>query len=221
MAAESTIAGRVAEMHASVAAGPPDDAMGAFGREQAALAAEGLPEGIAEPGTAVPDAALLDVRGAPTTLYAATGARPAVLVLYRGAWCPYCNVALSVYQHYLLAPLTERGIGLVAISPQAPDGSMSMQQKHDLGFTVVSDPGNAIAGALGVLTRPSDEARAAQLKLGLDLTAVNADGTVMLPMPTVAITDADHRLRWIDVHPDYSTRTEPAQILAAAGQLSR
>jgi peroxiredoxin len=174
----------------------------------------------AVPGITIPNAALLDVQGAPTTLYAATGGRPAVLVFYRGSWCPYCNIALSVYQQHLLTPLTQRGVGLVAISPQAPDQSLSMQQKHDLGINVVSDPGNSIAGALGVLTQPSDEARAAQLYLGLDLTAVNADGTITLPVPTVAITDADHTLRWIDVRPDYSTRTEPAQILAAADQLS-
>jgi peroxiredoxin len=220
MAAAATIAGRVAEMQASMAAEPPNEVMGAFGREQAALAAEGPPARIAEPGTTVPDADLLDVHGAPTTLYAATGDQPAVLVLYRGAWCPYCNVALSVYQHYLLAPLTARSIGLIAVSPQTPDGALSMQQKHDLGFTVVSDPGNSMAGALGVLTRPTDEAQAAQLQLGLDLTAVNVDGTITLPMPTVAITDADHTLRWIDVHPDYSTRTEPAQVLSALDQLS-
>jgi peroxiredoxin len=220
MASAPTIAARVSEMHASMAAEPPDEVMGAFGREQAALAAAGRPEGIAEPGITIPDAALLDLQGAPTTLYAATVAQPAVLVLYRGAWCPYCNVALSVYQHHLLTPLTERGVSLVAISPQTPDGSLSMQQKHDLGFTVASDPGNSIADALGILTRPSDEARAAQLHLGLDLTIVNADDTIALPMPTVAITDADHTLRWIDVHPDYSTRTEPTQILAAIDQLS-
>jgi hypothetical protein len=38
-------------------------------------------------------------------------------------------------------------------------------------------------------------------------------------MPAVAIVDAGHALRWIDVHPDYSTRTEPAQVLDALGQL--
>jgi hypothetical protein len=38
-------------------------------------------------------------------------------------------------------------------------------------------------------------------------------------MPTVAIIDAAHVLRWIDVHPDYSTRTEPGQILAALDSL--
>jgi peroxiredoxin len=219
MTAASTITDRVAEMHASMAAQPPDEVMGAFGREQAALAAAGVPDGVATPGTQIPDASLLDVHGSPTTLYTATADRTAVLVFYRGAWCPYCNIALSAYQQHLLPQLTGRGIGLVAISPQTPDGSLSMQDKHDLAFTVVSDPGNMIARGLGILTQPSDEARAAQLQLGLDLTTVNADGSVALPMPAMVIADAGHVVRWIDVHPDYSTRTEPAQILSALDQL--
>ena len=218
MTAGSAITDRVAEIHASMAAEPPSEVRGAFGREQAALAAAGLPDGIAAAGTEVPDADLLDVHGSPTTLYAATADRAAVLVFYRGEWCPYCNIALSAYQQHLLPQLTERGIRLVAISPQAPDGSLSMREKHSLTFTVLSDPGNAIARGLGILTQPSQEARAAQLQLGLDLTTVNADSTIALPMPTVAITDPDHTLRWIDVHPDYSTRTEPAQVLDALDQ---
>jgi peroxiredoxin len=219
MPAAPTIRDRVAEMHAA-AAQPPNEAMAAFGREQAALAAAGLPDGVAAVGTEVPDAELLDVHGAPTTLYAATGEKTSVLVFYRGAWCPYCNITLSTYQHHLLAQLTERDIRLVAISPQTPDGSLTMQDKHDLAFTVLSDPGNALGRTLGILTQPSGDARAAQLELGLDLTTVNADGTTGLPMPTVAILDADHALQWIDVHPDYSTRTEPAQILAATDRLN-
>jgi hypothetical protein len=72
-----------------------------------------------------------------------------------------------------------------------------------------------VANAVGILTAPSDEARAAQLELGLDLTVVNADGTTGLPMPTTIILDADHVVRWRDVHPDYTTRSELVQILAA------
>jgi peroxiredoxin len=147
------------------------------------------------------------------------GDSAAVLVFYRGDWCPYCNIALATYQEHLLPVLTGRGIPLVAISPQTPDGSLTMQQKHHLAFSVLSDPGNTIAGALGLLTRPSDEARQAQLQLGLDLTTVNADATTTLPMPTVAIVDVDRALRWIDVHPNYGTRTEPALILDALNQL--
>jgi peroxiredoxin len=154
MTSPSTITERVAEMHATMAAQPPNQAMGAFAREQADLAAS-VPAGIAPAGTVLPDAELLDVHGAPTTLYAVAGGGMSVLVFYRGAWCPYCNIALSAYQDQLLPQLTERGIRLVAISPQKPDGSLTMQQKNSLAFTVVSDPGSTIAGRLGILTRPS------------------------------------------------------------------
>jgi hypothetical protein len=102
---------------------------------------------------------------------------------------------------------------------QKPDGSLTMQQKNDLAFTVVSDPGNTIAGRLGILAGPSEEARAVQLQLGLDLTSVNADGTVTLPMPATIILDASRTVRWIDVHPDYSTRTESRQVINALDHL--
>ena len=57
-------------------------------------------------------------------------------------------------------------------------------------------------------------------QLGLDLTSVNADGTVALPMPATVILDASHTVRWIDVHPDYSTRTEPRQVIDALDHLA-
>jgi AhpC/TSA family len=85
----------------------------------------------------------------------------------------------------LVPALAERGIGLVAISPQGPDGSLSTKESKELTFTVLSDPGDQVARQLGILTAPSDGTRAAQLELGLDLPQVNADGTTGLPMPTV------------------------------------
>jgi len=219
MTTSSTITERVAQMHATMAAQPPSEVMGAFAREQADLAAGGLPAGIAPAGTVLPDAELLDAHGAPVTLSAAVGSGTSVLVFYRGAWCPYCNIALSAYQEQLLPELAERGVTLVAVSPQKPDGSLTMQQKNGLAFTVVSDPGNVIAGRLGILTQPSDDARAAQLQLGLDLAAVNADGTSVLPMPATVILGPGRIVRWIDVHPDYSTRTEPEQVIDAVDRL--
>jgi peroxiredoxin len=221
MTSPPTIAGRVAALHATRAATRPDTVTSAFSREQAELAAAGLPAGLATAGTVLPDTGLLDPDAAATTLYAVTGDSTSVLIFYRGAWCPYCNIALSAYQADLLPQLTERGVRLVAISPQKPAGSLTMAQKHDLAFPVVSDPGNVIARHLGILTQPSPQARAAQLQLGLDLTSVNADGTVALPMPVTVILDASHTIRWIDVHPDYSNRSEPRQILDAVDQASR
>jgi peroxiredoxin len=197
----------------------PDPRMAAFAREQAGLAHAQVPEGVAEVGTRLPDAELLAVDGSPLSLAEALGDGLSVLVLYRGAWCPYCNITLRTYQSELLPGLRERGAELVALSPQKPDGSLTMKEKHDLEFAVLSDPDLAVARAIGVVTQPTEEALAAQIDLGLDLGEVNADGTVAVPMPTVAIVDNGLKIHWIDVHPDYTTRTEPEEIFAALDRL--
>jgi peroxiredoxin len=209
------IAEQVSSFRSSQPAAPPS----AFDLEQQQLAGHAV-DGVIAAGVSFPDAELLDVHGSVTTLLAVLDGRRTVLVFYRGAWCPFCNIALRAYQDELLPALLDRGIKLLAVSPQKPDGSLTMQQKNELTFTVVSDSGNMLAAAAGILTGPSEEARAQQLELGLDLTAVNADGTTTLPMPTTLIVDADGTVRWIDVHPDYSTRTEPADILAALDALA-
>jgi peroxiredoxin len=211
----TTIAEQVSRLVETLAAQPANEVMGAFSREQAELAASGVPEGVIEVGATLPDAKLIDPHGATTTLYEALGDQVAVLFFYRGAWCPYCNIALNTYQAELVPELARRGVRLVAVSPQAPDGSLSTKEKHELTFTVLSDPGNQVAKAVGILTAPSTEARAAQLELGLDLAVVNADGTTGLPMPTTVILGPEHAVRWVDVHPDYTSRSEPVQILAA------
>jgi peroxiredoxin len=211
----ATIADRVAQLHQGIAGRLPAEVLDAFGAEQARLDAGGVPAAVAVPGDAMRDADLLDVHGAQTTLAKVISGRGAVLVLYRGAWCPFCNLALRAYQENLVPHLDQRGIPLVAISPQKPDGSLSMQEKNELTFIVLSDPGNQVAGALGVLTAPDDGARAAQQAIGLDLAAANADGTHGIPMPTVAIVDGAGIIRWIDVHPNYTTRTEVADIVDA------
>ena len=218
--ARTTIAARVAKMHEGMAGQIPDEVLGAFGAEQAALDARGIPTGVAEPGDTLGDFDVLDLNGAATTLSSALSGRTAVAVLYRGAWCPYCNLALRAYQDDLAPTLADKDIALVAISPQKPDGSLTAKEKNELTFTVLSDPGNKIANRLGVLTAPTDDAQAAQRTVGLDLPNANADGTCGLPMPTVVIVDPTGVIRWIDVHPNYATRTEVADILDALATLS-
>jgi peroxiredoxin len=215
----ATIADRVAQLQQGMAGQLSAHVFDVFGAEQADLQAGGVPAGVATPGAVMPDARLLDAHGEPTTLARAIGGRSAVVVLYRGAWCPYCNLTLRAYEEDLVPQLAQRGIALVAISPQKPDGSLSMQEKNGLTFTVLSDTGNQVAAGLGVLTAPNDDVRAAQRALGLELSEANADGTHGLPMPTVAVVDSAGIIRWIDVHPNYATRTEVADVLDALNAL--
>jgi peroxiredoxin len=212
------IADQVAALTQTMATQAPTDALEAFHAEQVELDAAGVPAGIAAAGTALPDALLLDAHGDPTTLRQTRAGRPAVIVFYRGAWCPYCNVTLRTYQRDLVAELSERGVALVAVSPQKPDGSLTMTEVNKLSYAVLSDPENVLGHALGIVTRPNERTLEAQASLGLDFAEINADGTPDIVMPTVVVLDAEGVVRWIDVHPNYTTRTEPVQIIEAVSQ---
>ncbi|MEU2376736.1 peroxiredoxin-like family protein [Streptomyces misionensis] len=214
----SPIADQVTALTQTMASQAPTDALDAFHAEQMELDAAGVPAGVAAEGTVLPDASLQDAHGNPTTLRQTRAGRPAVIVFYRGAWCPYCNVALRTYERELAAELGERGVALIAVSPQKPDGSLTMAETNELSYAVLSDPGNILGHALGIVTRPNDRALQAQASLGLDLAEVNADGTPDIVMPTVVVVDAEGVVRWIDVHPNYTTRTEPVQIIEAVSR---
>jgi peroxiredoxin len=214
-----TIAEQASQFAAQMASQPQSDVFSVFATEQAELERNGAPDGVIAAGAQLPDAELLDPHGDPVKLSNALAARPAVIVFYRGAWCPYCNIALRTYQSELVPELDRRGVALLAVSPQKPDQALSMREKHDLAYTVLSDPGNVLASAVGIVTAPSAEVRDAQLQLGLDLTAVNADGTVAIPIATTLIVDSHQVVQWLDVHPNYAARSEPTAILAALDAL--
>jgi peroxiredoxin len=217
---DQTIAERVEAFHTKVPDLFPADVWEVIVQEQNAHRAS-APGALPAIGSPMPDADLLDAHGLATTLSATRAGRIAVIVLYRGAWCPYCNITLRAYQDALASGLSSRGGVLIALSPQKPDEALSLQEKNELAFPVLSDPGNQIAAALGVLTAFGAAAQAAVAGVGIDVAAGNADGTSGIPMPTVVVVDAVGAIRWIDVHPDYTTRTETAEILDHLAELPR
>jgi len=190
-----------------------------FATEQARLRSEGIPVVSVVIGANLPNAPLRDAQGSPAWLYGALGSDAAVVVFYRGAWCPYCNLTLAHYQRELLPRLLERGLGLVAISPQTPTSSNLSIAEGALEFTVLSDPANFLATALGILTEPSPEVRIAHSELGFDIADSNDDATGGIPFPTVLVVDSDRIVRFADVQVDYTRRTEVADILAAVDAL--
>ncbi|WP_328829009.1 AhpC/TSA family protein [Streptomyces sp. NBC_00252] len=143
---------------------------------------------------------------------------PVVLTFYRGAWCPYCNIALrSLQQHH--ADVTARGARLVAVSPQIPDESLTLAEKHGLAFDVLSDIGSDTAKQYGLAFDLPDDLGAVYDKLGFDLQRVNDGHPRTLPLPATYVIDRAGVIRWAFVSTDYTTRAEPADILAALDAL--
>jgi peroxiredoxin len=198
----------------------PAEVVEVFDRSIENLLDEGMPADVVTVGDTLASFTLSDATGTPVSLDELVESGPAVIVFYRGGWCPYCNVALRAYQRELLPELPSFKARLVAISPQTPDESLSSVEKMELGFTVLSDPGNRVARSVGIVFQQADEVLEVQRQLGLDLAAVNAEGSTELPRPTVLIVDSNRVIRFVDVQPDYTARTEVADILAALAGLS-
>jgi len=211
----TTIAEQSSEMKAAAASQLPAEIVAVFASDQEALAAAGVPAGAVAVGDKLDAFALPDATGTPRTLDELTADGPAVIVFYRGGWCPYCNLTLRTYQQDLVPELGAFSARLVAISPENPDASLSTEEKNELTYTVLSDTGLQVADSLGITFDPSEEGLAAQRGFGLDISATRADGGTRLPMPTVLIVGGDHVVRFVDIHPDYTGRTEVSEILAA------
>ena len=186
-----------------------------FSEEQSDLRDAGVPHAALGVGDAAPDAELITAEAIPTTFEAERGGAASVVVFYRGALCPYCNITFRTYQEHLLPVLRERGVSLIAVSPQTPEGSTQSVTNGSLAFTVLSDPANALAESFGIVTEPSSAARAAHTELGFDVADSNADDSARIPFPSVYVIDADGVIRFADVHVDYTTRTEVDEIIAA------
>ena len=197
----------------------PAEVVQMFERSIQNLLHEGVPEDVVAVGDTLASFTLSDATGSPVSLEDLVDAGPAVIVFYRGGWCPYCNVALRTYQRELVPQLAAFGARLVAISPQTPDQSLSTVEKAELDFTVLSDPGSRVAKRLGIVFQQAHDVLEAQRALGLDLAAVNAEGSTELPRPTVLVVDRDRRVRFVDVQPDYTARTEVVDILGALAAL--
>ena len=142
---------------------------------------------------------------------------PAVLIFFRFATCPACNLALPYYQRTLWPTLEARGVRLVAISPQVPERLIEIRKAHGLGFSVASDPGNRLATRFGLTFEP-DAATRGEAGPGW-IGEVTGTGTWELPQPAVVIIDQDRTVRFADISPDWMVRTESHVILEALGEL--
>src|SRR6202167_2941564 len=171
-----TIREQTEELKAAAAEHLPSEVLAVFDRNVADLLEQGVPTDSIKGGDVLEPFSLADATGTPVSLDEIVESGPAVIVFYRGGWCPYCNLALRTYQEELLPRLGTFGARLVAISPQSPDESLSTVEKAALKITVLSDPGARLADRLGFAFEQADDVLAAQRKLGLDLTKVNAEG---------------------------------------------
>lgn len=166
-------------------------------------------------GTQAPfDVELLTVEGAATTLRQSMDGRPAVLVFFRGGWCPYCDLQLSELR-LIEKDLQGMGYQVIAISPDPPRALRARGEKNALEYLLLSDASTEAIRAFGIAFKASAAAARLQPTLG----AGAAKPAQLLTVPAVYIVNAQGKVQFHYVNPDYRVRT-PQELLLVAAKVS-
>ncbi len=110
-------------------------------------------------------------------------------------------------------PLKELGATICAITPQPPEASRPLVEKHRVTFDLLSDRGNEYAAKLGLRFQLPEDLKQVYLSFGNDLAVRNGENSWTLPMPGRFVVDRNGIVRAVDVDPDYRYRPEPEKTL--------
>ncbi|RXR28431.1 peroxiredoxin-like family protein [Sphingobium fluviale] len=208
------------ELHAErVRTWPPED-LELNIRQRRELVEAFDPSKIMKLGDHLDNFEFIDVKGGNFTLGDLVKSGAAVLIIFRWATCPSCNVALPYYQRNLWPRLRELGVPLVAVSQQVPEKLIEIQTCHGLEFTVASDPGNRFSNYLGVTFSSNEDVHKWLAAKEIDLPGLLGTNSTDLPQTTALVLDEDRNIRFIDVQPDWLIRTEAEPIIDAVTALT-
>jgi len=188
-------------------------------------AADDLAKTLPNPGLALgsiaPDFTLSNAHGKKVSLSSYLKKGPVIVVFYRGAWCPYCNIHL----HALLESepaFKKYGASLIAVTPQTPDKSLGQVKKDKFPFEILSDLNYEVAKAYNLYFKITPELHAFyKSKFGLDIEAFNGKGRLGLPVPATFVLNQGGKIVALHAELDYKTRMEPAAIVAALKTINR
>ena len=158
---------------------------------------------------------LEEVDGGLLTLDSLVAEGPAVLIFFRYAGCPACNIALPYYQRTLAPALQALGVSLTAVGPQIRRRLVEIKRRHGLDFNVATDRDNALGRRFGILYTADAASQASARAKGAFIGEVTGTGTWELPMPAVVVIDQDHTVRFADISPDWLVRAESDPIIEA------
>lgn len=151
--------------------------------------------------------------------------RPAILISFRGGWCPYCNLHLSELRN-VIPQLNSMGFDVLFLSGDRPDqlySSLAEETQQDIdgrGYTILSDADTSAARALGTAFRINDGLTDYLERKGRDYQGTSIGKHNALAVPAVYVINRDGNIVFDFVNADYKVRLPADELLAAAANAS-
>lgn len=168
-----------------------------------------------EVGASAPAVDLTQADGSTVPLHQLTTEAPAIVVFYRGGWCPYCIRHLAALGE-IESKLQELGYRVHAISPDRPARVAEAAAAADIDYALYSDASAEVASAFGLAFRVDAATYEKLMGYGIDIEAASGRDHHLLPVPAVFIVDQENRIRFRYFNPDYKERLSAEALLDAA-----
>ena len=110
--------------------------------------------------------------------------------------------------------LKELNATICAITPQLPEASRTLIEKHKISFDLLTDLGNDYAAKVGLRFTLPEDLKQVYLSFGNNLAVRNGEDSWTLAMPGRFVIDTKRIIRSADVDPDYRYRPEPDKTVA-------
>src|SRR5487761_2210347 len=176
------------------------------------LIASGIEKKALKAGDTMPNFEIPNQYGQLKRLSDYLATSPIVLNIYRGGWCPYCNMEMKALQA-VQAAIEACNARLVGMAPETPDKALSTAERNGINIDILSDVGNRVAETLGLVFELPQALRPIYEKFGIDIPAYNGDKSFKLPVPATYIVGQDRVIVYAFVNADYTERLEPADIV--------
>jgi peroxiredoxin len=141
--------------------------------------------------------------------------RPALIIFYRGGWCPFCNLhwaELRKIEDEILA----MDVDLIFLSADQPAMlSAAMEEGEKPKYHLLSDNDLSVASAFGIAFHVDDAGVKRLLDHGHDIEAASGRTHHNLPTPAVFVVNSKGVIKFKFITPDYKVRLHNDVLLAA------
>lgn len=147
--------------------------------------------------------------------------RPAIIIAFRGGWCPFCNTHLSELRK-VIPEISALDVDVMFLSGDRPDllyTSLKAETREDIagrGYSIFSDADANAAIAFGIAFKASDGTIDRRHQNAQDIEGSSMAKFGVLPVPAVFAIDTDGVIQFAYANPDYKVRVPADELLELA-----